>query len=157
MRKVLFFAMTKPKKKLNGFLKCVALVVLLAVIVPAGYMYLSGNGALESFRQVFAGTEETLIVNDEYADSLLPGEAIRVGGVILNIPVEIPEKTENNADNKEQNEESENTAAAGDTDQENQEAENPDNADNIANESPGLISRLIELIFGRENKVEVYE
>ena len=83
---MLFFAMTKPKRKIRTVFKVIGVLVLLAVIVPAGYMYLSGNGALQSFRQVFAGDEESIVVTDQYTDSLLPGEAIRVGAVLVRNP-----------------------------------------------------------------------
>jgi len=65
---MLFFAVTKPRRKAILLAKILVLVLLVGLALPAFYGYLSGAGALS----YMAVTEEPA------ADEEMPGEPIRV-------------------------------------------------------------------------------
>jgi hypothetical protein len=74
---MIFFAMTKPKKKLQMLLKIALVVVLLTLLLPLFYNSLVRAGAMERF----VGGEISQTANENYEPDY-PGEPMRVNGNI---------------------------------------------------------------------------
>ena len=63
---MIFFAVTKPKRKISIMLKLLLLALLLGILVPYFYNALASAGAMQNYVQTMIQSERT------------PGEPIRV-------------------------------------------------------------------------------
>ena len=63
---MIFFAVTKPKRKINIMIKLLLLALFLGILVPLFYNRLSEAGAMDGYMQTMIQTENS------------PGEPIRV-------------------------------------------------------------------------------
>lgn len=72
---MLFLAITKPKKKLQFFVKVILLLLLLAFLIPSLYNMIAEVNALEQYGQ-YVGEESP----EEY-----PGEPMRVNGEVWEV------------------------------------------------------------------------